>query len=267
MNRQHRFSNTIIRMSFRLIHSRRIKRHIMRQSRMQISLFIRHTQRRTRILPYFGNKANRCSTPSLPILRDACHFNCNGVNFTNTYQSSNRNSNIQFSNISMNCLSNNFNASQFTRHRNSSTQRIEAPPINNFLAVKHIQLLPTNRTRFLRRTTITKVYNTSQVFGRILIRRTASNINIRQHNVNNLSSVNGRLFNLNNLKFKFTKVQRSNSTITPCSSNRIKRHAFSFPGRLIRETRRNRQVGLLKCHSNTYDNKREASSSINVNDV
>lgn len=122
MNRQHRFSKTIIRMPLRLINTRRITGHIMRQTRVQIGLIVRHTKRGTRTFTNLRNQTHRSSTTGLLILRNARDLNRNRVHLTNTYKTGTRNSNIQFSNIRMNRLSNNFHASQRTNDGNSSTK-------------------------------------------------------------------------------------------------------------------------------------------------
>lgn len=125
MHRQHSLSNTIIRVTIRLIKTRRIKRHIVRQTRVEISFIIRHTKRRARTLPHLSHQTHRSSTTGAPILRHTRHLNRNRMNLTHTNQTSHRNSNINIRNISMNSLPHHLNARKLPNHRDSSTKCTE----------------------------------------------------------------------------------------------------------------------------------------------
>lgn len=155
-NRQHSLSRITLSRLNSLLRTRRLMGHIMRQTRMKISLLHRITKRRTRPLTNLSHQTHRRSTLRTTNIRHISHRHRNRVNLTNTNKPSTRISIISLSHIRMTHLINTTHLSHTTLSLSHSLLHLLNLTISNLISTN------TNRRR-IRTITIRHLINNNHM--------------------------------------------------------------------------------------------------------
>lgn len=169
------------------------------------------------------------------------------MNLANAYETGTGDSNVQFGHVSMNRLTDNFNAGQraYNGHSRAKGQELT---MRQIVHTQTAQVTAVNHDNQLRRfivyQSVAKILGSGTVFRRVLVRRAPRNVNIRKDNMDNLSGNIGRVLNLYHLDLNLLEPQSGYRTITSRSGHRLERDTLGLAGGLIGQTGRNRKVRL-----------------------